>query len=101
MYVDKGNAAYNIIGIAARLCFQAGLHQQSSWRTYTPFQMHMRQRIFWTVYFLDRRISLSCGRPFSIREGDIDIEQPAYLYDKVKTFALILVLSKRATGSPS
>ncbi|KAJ4298829.1 hypothetical protein N0V90_004071 [Kalmusia sp. IMI 367209] len=81
-YADKANAAYGVIGIACRLCFQAGLHQQSSWRTYTPFDIHMRQRIFWTVYFLDRRISLSCGRPYGIRESDIDIEQPAYLYDK-------------------
>ncbi|KAF2438015.1 hypothetical protein P171DRAFT_372491 [Karstenula rhodostoma CBS 690.94] len=84
MYADKGNAAYSIIGQACRNCFLAGLHQQSSssWRTYTPFEIHMRQRIFWTVYFLDRRISLSCGRPYSVRESDIDIEQPAYLYDK-------------------
>ncbi|KAL5447334.1 hypothetical protein PMIN07_009661 [Paraphaeosphaeria minitans] len=84
MYADKGNAAYSIIGQACRNCFLAGLHQQSSssWRTYTPFEIHMRQRIFWTVYFLDRRISLSCCRPYSIRESDIDIEQPAYLYDK-------------------
>lgn len=87
MYADKGNAAYSIIGIASRLCFQAGLHQQSScsWRAYTPFDMHMRQRVFWTIYFLDRRISLSCGRPYGIREADIDIEQPAYLYDKVSS----------------
>ncbi|OAF99922.1 uncharacterized protein CC84DRAFT_1168833 [Paraphaeosphaeria sporulosa] len=84
MYADKGNAAYSIIGQACRNCFLAGLHQQSSssWRSYTPFEIHMRQRIFWTVYFLDRRISLSCCRPYSIRESDIDIEQPAYLYDK-------------------
>ncbi|KAJ4350421.1 uncharacterized protein N0V89_009042 [Didymosphaeria variabile] len=84
MYADKGNAAYSIIGQAIRMCFQAGLHQQSSssWRTYTPFEIHMRQRIFWTIYFLDRRISISCGRPYSVRESDIDIEQPAYLYDK-------------------
>ena len=83
MHADKANAAYSVIGMAARLCFQARLHQQSSWRHYTPFESHMRQRIFWTVYFLDRRISLSCGRPYSLREADIDIEQPAYLYDKV------------------
>lgn len=84
MHVDKANAAYSVIGVAARLCFQARLHQQSIWRNYTPFETHMRQRIFWTVYFLDRRISLSCGRPYSLREADIDIEQPAYLYDKVR-----------------
>jgi hypothetical protein len=43
----------------------------------------MRQRIFWTAYVLDREVSLSCGRPYGIRESSIDIEQPAYLFDKV------------------
>lgn len=93
MYADKGNAAYSIIGQACRSCFLAGLHQQSSssWRAYTPFEIHMRQRIFWTVYFLDRRISLSCCRPYSIRESDIDIEQPGYLYDKVSRADVTLI----------
>ncbi len=83
MFADKPNAAYNTIGAAGRLCFQLGLHQQSSWRSHTPFEIHMRQRIFWTLYFLDRSISLSCGRPYCIREADIDIEQPLYLSDWV------------------
>ncbi|KAF2641039.1 hypothetical protein P280DRAFT_300354 [Massarina eburnea CBS 473.64] len=68
--------------MACRLCFQSGLHQQSSWRNHTPFEIHMRQRVFWTAYFFDRRISLSCGRPYCIRESDIDMEQPTYLCDR-------------------
>jgi hypothetical protein len=43
----------------------------------------MRQRVFWTVYFTDRRISLSCGRPYGMRDLDIKVEHPAWLYDKV------------------
>lgn len=56
----------------------------------------MRQRVFWTVYFLDRRISLSCGRPYSLREADIDIEQPAYLWDKVSVILLSQVSSNNS-----
>ncbi|KAF1953249.1 hypothetical protein CC80DRAFT_596122 [Byssothecium circinans] len=79
---DEANAAHNAITLACRLCFQSGLHQQSSWRNHTPFEIHMRQRIFWTAYCFDRRISLSCGRPYCIRESDIDMEQAAYLCDR-------------------
>lgn len=88
---DIPNAAYNAIGLACRLCFQFGLHQQSSWRNYTPFEIHMRQRIFWTAYILDRKISLSCGRPYCIREPGIDIEQPAYLPDRVGELRAVAV----------
>ncbi|KAF2713963.1 hypothetical protein K504DRAFT_462421 [Pleomassaria siparia CBS 279.74] len=79
---DKPNAAYNVIGIACRLSFQFGLHQQSCWGNCTPLQIHMRQRIFWTIYFADRRISLSCGRPYGIRDLDIDVDQPSWIYDR-------------------
>ncbi|KAF2258214.1 hypothetical protein CC78DRAFT_587376 [Lojkania enalia] len=79
---DRPNAAYNVIGLACRLSFQLSLHQQLSWRYCTPFDIHMRQRIFWTLYFMERRIALSCGRPYSIRESDIDVEQPSWIYDR-------------------
>lgn len=42
----------------------------------------MRQRIIWTVYVTDRRIALSCGRPYGIRDSDVDVEQPLWLYDR-------------------
>lgn len=42
----------------------------------------MRQRIFWTVFFTDRRIALSCGRPYGIRDLDYDVEQPSWIADR-------------------
>ncbi|KAF2472467.1 uncharacterized protein BDR25DRAFT_302638 [Lindgomyces ingoldianus] len=82
IHADKPNAAYNVIGLACRLCFQFGLHQQSCWGNCSPYAVHVRQLIFWTVYFTDRRIALSCGRPYGIRDLDIDVEQPSWIYDK-------------------
>lgn len=79
---DQSNAAYNAIGLASRLCFQIGLHQQSRWGNCSSFETHMRQRLLWTVYTLDKRLSLSCGRPYIIRDSDVDVEQPLSLYDK-------------------
>jgi len=83
MHADKSSAAYNAIGIACRLSFQFGLHNQPRWdQRCDPFSIHMRQRVFWTVYFVDRRIALSCGRPYGIRDSDIRVEKPAWLHDK-------------------
>ncbi|KAF2194024.1 hypothetical protein K469DRAFT_617820 [Zopfia rhizophila CBS 207.26] len=80
-HADRPNTAYNVIGLACRLCFQFALHQQPCWENCTAYETHMRQRTFWTVYFTDRRIALSCGRPYGIRDLDIDVEQPAWIYD--------------------
>ncbi|KAJ5611477.1 hypothetical protein N7528_008582 [Penicillium herquei] len=82
-HADKPNAAYNISGLACRLCFQLGIHQQDLWaQSCTPFSRHMRQRVFWTVYYLDRRISLSCGRPYGIRDCDVSVDQPDWIDDQ-------------------
>ncbi|KAH8816078.1 fungal-specific transcription factor domain-containing protein [Xylogone sp. PMI_703] len=84
VHTDMPNAAYNVAGLACRATFQFGLHQQSYWGTNcSPYTAHMRQRLFWTVYFLDRRISLSCGRPYGIRDSDIDLDEPEWMNDKV------------------
>lgn len=82
MLTDMPNAGYNTIGLACRLAFQMGLHQQSRWQRGDPYATHMSQRVFWTLYFIDRRISLACGRPYGIRDQDIDVDEPAWLCDK-------------------
>ena len=79
---DKPNAAYNISGLACRLCFQFGLHQQSRWEeSNDSYQAHMKQRILWTAYFVDRRIALSCGRPYGMNDRDIEVDFPAWISD--------------------
>ena len=97
MHSDKPNAAYNVVGLACRLCFQFGLHQQPQGRLeLNQYDTHIRQRILWTVYFIDRRISLSCGRPYGMCDVDIDIDEPAWINDSVRAqrFLRILLASK-------
>jgi hypothetical protein len=80
---DKPNAAYNISGLACRLCFQFGLHQQSRWdERNDTYQAHMKQRILWTAYFVDRRIALSCGRPYGMNDRDIEVDFPSWISDQ-------------------
>ncbi|OQU94101.1 Fungal Zn2-Cys6 binuclear cluster domain-containing protein [Cladophialophora immunda] len=84
VHADRSSAAYSAIGIACRLCFQLGLHNEPRWgKDHSPYAVHMRQRVFWTVYFVDRRISLSCGRPYGIRDSDIRVDKPEWIYDKM------------------
>ncbi|KAF2732549.1 hypothetical protein EJ04DRAFT_513823 [Polyplosphaeria fusca] len=82
IFADLPNSAYNTMGLVCRIGFQFGFHQESRWRDCTPFEVHMRRRIFWTICVLDRRLALSCGRPHGIRDSDHDVEQPSLIHDK-------------------
>jgi hypothetical protein len=42
----------------------------------------MKQRILWTAWFMDRRIALSVGRPYSMNDRDISVDIPAFCSDK-------------------
>lgn len=42
-----------------------------------------RLRTFWNILIADRRISLSCGRPYSIRDLDVDVQRPSDVFEQV------------------
>ena len=94
-FAEQPSLAYSTIGMASRLALQHGLHRQSSYTSLTPTETRQQLAIFWDVYIADRRISLSCRRPYSIRESDIDvsIEQPAVLqrHDADSAFTACMV----------
>ena len=77
------NQAYETSGKAARLCYQYGFHHQARWPSQiSAFEIHMRQRLCWTLFYVERRIAQSCGRPYAIRELDVNVAFPASLNDQ-------------------
>jgi hypothetical protein len=82
LYAEKQSAAYATMSVAVRLCFQIGLHDQSRWQQFSPFDITMRQRIFWSLYCLDRNIAMVCGAPYLIRESDFRVDQPLCVDDR-------------------
>lgn len=51
---------------------ELGLHREAFYATKNVFQQELDRRLFWTVYSLERHISISFGRPFSINDRVID-----------------------------
>jgi hypothetical protein len=84
LYIARLNAAYDTVGIAVRLCFQLGLHNEPSWgegcdcydRTY-------RQRVFWSIYCLNHIVAQKSGVPDLIHESDFDVDLPKCVDDRV------------------
>lgn len=76
--MNDENQAWRMIGLAARLCIELGLHQAKTLCQAYPNSKDFMKAIalFWDVYILDRRFSLSTGRPFAIQDTDIDPALP-------------------------
>ncbi|KAH6865478.1 hypothetical protein BKA58DRAFT_222095 [Alternaria rosae] len=85
-YADMPGPAYNTIGAAARLAFQSCLHQQSTWTNITTIQAYERICTFWNIFVQDRFISLTCGRPYTIHETDIQVEAPVDLSQRANLY---------------
>ncbi|KAJ9142369.1 Fungal-specific transcription factor domain-containing protein [Pleurostoma richardsiae] len=67
--------AWTYVGAAMRLCIELGLHRKQRKRP-PSVEYEIDKRRFWTVYGLDRDVSISIGRPMSISDHDIDADLP-------------------------
>ncbi|RKK99954.1 hypothetical protein BFJ68_g13013 [Fusarium oxysporum] len=70
-----------MIGLAARLCLEIGLHRHTTIKK--VFGNHEDRKtalnVFWSVYMLERRICLGQGIPYSIQDSYVD--QSLFLQD--------------------
>ena len=71
-------------GLAMRTAIDIGLHRKVHEINLDPFTAQMHRRLFWTVYYLERVVSMSLGRPFSIADRHIDVELPLDVNDDVR-----------------
>jgi hypothetical protein len=70
--------AYRIIGLAARMCLELGLHRRDAVMRSFPSESDRLwvSKIFWSIYILDRRWSFGTGLPFVFQDDDIDPTLP-------------------------
>lgn len=78
-----------MIGLAMRTAIDLGLHRKVNENNLDPFTTQMRRRLFWTVYYLERVVSMSLGRPFSISDRHIDLDLPLEVDDDIQDPALL------------
>lgn len=75
--LNRRDAAFLYVGSALRMSISLGLHQEaehldSSVREY-------RRRLWWSVYSLDRILSVKSGNPVTIHDQDINVAMPKRL----------------------
>jgi len=72
------NAASRLGGVIIRMALQLGLHRcPNRFPSFSPPERELRQRLFWSLYCIDRLICQSMGLPLSLRDDDIDVCYPS------------------------
>ena len=72
------NASSRLEGLAVRMAFHLGLHRCPMQSPKMPRQeAELRQRMFWSMYCIDRYICIRLGIPLAIRDAEVNVCLPA------------------------
>ncbi|KAK5050527.1 hypothetical protein LTR84_003808 [Exophiala bonariae] len=72
--------SWQLVGIGMRICVDLGLHQESkaALQGKSDSFLETRRRLFWSMYSLDRSISIGMGRPCEVSDHYIHVEIPSF-----------------------
>ncbi|KAF7594752.1 hypothetical protein BBP40_008459 [Aspergillus hancockii] len=79
--IDASGLGYIYINMAVRLAMQNGMHRKCRGGAFSSEMVETRNRVWWTAYSLERKISIFHGRPLSVRRSDVDTDLPQYRED--------------------
>jgi hypothetical protein len=65
--------AWQAISCAAQLAMRARLNEERVWDSLPEREVRNRKRLWWTIYFLDRKISQRIGIPYLIRDIEVAV----------------------------
>ncbi|CDM37663.1 Zn(2)-C6 fungal-type DNA-binding domain [Penicillium roqueforti FM164] len=74
--LNRRDAAFLYIGLSLRMAISLGLHQEVSDLSISESDRNRRRRAWWSVYSLDRILSVKSGNPITIHDEDIGITWP-------------------------
>lgn len=69
---SRQTAAYTMLGTAVRIAYSIGLHLKAP-DDLPRSDQELANRIWWSLYILDTRLSIDLGRPFAIDKSQKDL----------------------------
>ncbi|KAH8672222.1 fungal-specific transcription factor [Ilyonectria robusta] len=76
--IDASGLGFIYINLAIRLGIQNGMHRKCSNNAFNSSVIETRNRVWWTTYVLERKISIFHGRPISVSRVNIDASLPLH-----------------------
>ncbi|KAJ6178287.1 hypothetical protein N7519_008748 [Penicillium mononematosum] len=77
--IDTAGLAYVYYGLAIKMAIQNGMHRKLLEGNVAPEIIEVRNRLWWSAYSLESRISILHGRPVSVSPAEIDTPMPVDL----------------------
>ncbi|OJJ46776.1 hypothetical protein ASPZODRAFT_132928 [Penicilliopsis zonata CBS 506.65] len=74
--LDTHGLAYTYLGLAIKMAIQNGMHRKYTGNGFDERTIETRNRLWWTSYSLERRISVMHGRPASLCQSETDADFP-------------------------
>ncbi|KAG9255910.1 fungal-specific transcription factor domain-containing protein [Emericellopsis atlantica] len=77
LFDPLGSSSYSIVGIAARQAILSGLTRRPTEEVgLTPAETELRHRLYWSIFVLDRMMSISHGLPVALTDDNADVPLP-------------------------
>ncbi|KAH7409755.1 fungal-specific transcription factor domain-containing protein [Cadophora sp. MPI-SDFR-AT-0126] len=90
---DTSTSMWHLVGIAVRTAYELGLHHESGYSIPSCLsgpelvlkikEQEVRRRCYWSVFCMDRIVSISLGRPFAINLDNFDVDLPSSKHDDI------------------
>ncbi|KAJ5175838.1 uncharacterized protein N7482_001715 [Penicillium canariense] len=74
--ISTGGLSYTYFGLSMKMAIQNGMHRKYVGRDCDGRTIELRNRLFWTVYSLEKRTSIMHGRPGSLARSEINADLP-------------------------
>ncbi|KAM5375809.1 hypothetical protein ACJZ2D_005865 [Fusarium nematophilum] len=75
--LSKPSLSWTLCSKASELCHTLGYHRAASMQNDTPDEIQFKKFLFWSIYFVEKSLSLRLGRPSTIPDWDITISRPS------------------------
>lgn len=92
MLEKRGNST-NAMAIAVDLAFALSLNNEASWTVHNAWEKEQMRLLWWTIYYLDRRVALRERRSMLINDtdfivGELDLESKEKYLNQATSAAL-------------
>ncbi|PNH38136.1 hypothetical protein VD0004_g8669 [Verticillium dahliae] len=74
--ISKPSLSWVLTCKASELCQTLGYHRASSMKNDKPEDREFKVFVFWSVYFIDKSLSLRLGRASTIPDWDVTVQPP-------------------------
>lgn len=73
-YIDHLADASQAVARAVSLSHREGLNNQTTFADCPPELKLARRKLWWSLYYVDRKVAERCGHPYYLRDLEIDVE---------------------------